>query len=93
MRHRLSIGTIVSEGLLNVKFMKGGFIGTIEEWFISKLNPGDVFWFSGRNLELIKIKEMQVIVKLSKAKNGKVPSWQGGRMPLSSKLSAVLRKK
>jgi ATP-dependent Lhr-like helicase len=93
MRHRLSIGTIVSEGLLQVKFMKGGFIGTIEEWFISKLNPGDVFWFSGRNLELIKIKEMQVIVKLSKAKNGKVPSWQGGRMPLSSKLSGVLRKK
>lgn len=93
MRHRLSIGTIVSEPAIQIKFMSGKFIGTVEEWFVSKLKPGDVFWFSGRNLELIQLKGVQAIVKLSKDKIGKVPSWQGGRMPLSSQLSEMLRTK
>tara|TARA_R110002096_G_scaffold109056_4_gene238603 strand:- start:20792 stop:23233 length:2442 start_codon:yes stop_codon:yes gene_type:complete len=93
MRHRLSIGTIVSEPAIQIKFMSGKIIGTVEEWFISKLKTGDVFWFSGRNLEFIQLKGVQAIVKLSKDKVGKVPSWQGGRMPLSSQLSAMLRTK
>ena len=93
MRHRLSIGTIVSEPAILIKFMSGKAIGTVEEWFVSRLKPGDVFWFAGRNLELIQLKENKAIVKLSKSKNGKVPSWQGGRMPLSSQLSAMLRLK
>jgi ATP-dependent Lhr-like helicase len=91
MRHRLSIGTIVSESIMKIKFMSGKFIGTVEEYFISQLNPGDVFWFSGRALELIQIKGMEALVKLSKQKTGKVPSWAGGRMPLSSQLSSMLR--
>lgn len=91
MRHRLSIGAIVSDSMLQVKFQSGGFLGSIEEWFISRLNPGDVFWFAGRPLELIRIKDMTVLVKLSKKKKGAVPSWQGGRMPLSAMLSENLR--
>lgn len=91
MRHRLSIGAIVSDVMLQVKFQKGGYLGTIEEWFISRLNPGDTFWFAGRPLELIRIKEMTVQVKISKQKAGAVPSWQGGRMPLSAMLSENLR--
>ena len=93
MRHRMSIGTIVSESIMKIKFMSGKFIGTVEEYFISQLNPGDVFWFSGRALELIQIKGMEALVKLSKRKTGKVPSWAGGRMPLSSQLSSMLRVK
>jgi ATP-dependent Lhr-like helicase len=91
MRHRLSIGAIVSDAMLAVKFRAGGYLGSIEEWFISKLNPGDTFWFAGRPLELIRVKDMTVLVKLSKKKKGAVPSWQGGRMPLSSMLSDNLR--
>jgi len=91
MRHRLSIGAIVSDAMLRVKFQSGGYLGSIEEWFISRLNPGDTFWFAGRPLELIRIKEMTVHVKLSKKKKGAVPSWQGGRMPLSAMLSENLR--
>ena len=48
MRHRLQIGTIVSEAMMKVKFMSGGYIGVIEEWFISRLEPGEVFT-SGRS--------------------------------------------
>ncbi len=91
MRHRLQIGTIVSDAMLTVKYMKGGYIGTIEEWFISKLNPGDVFTFAGRNLELVRIKNMNVLVRKSSKKTSKVPSWQGGRMTFSAQMSELLR--
>ena len=91
MRHRLQIGTIVSDAMLSVKYMKGGYIGTMEEWFISKLTPGDVFTFAGRNLELVRINNMQVLVKKSKKKTAKVPSWMGGRMTFSAQMSELLR--
>lgn len=93
MRHRLHIGTIVSDAMLKVKFMSGGYIGVIEEWFISRLSPGDVFTLAGRNLEFIMIKDMTAIVKRSSSKKAIVPSWMGGRLPLSANLSSVLRRK
>ncbi|HEV8515512.1 MAG TPA: ligase-associated DNA damage response DEXH box helicase, partial [Cyclobacteriaceae bacterium] len=92
-RHRLSIGTIVGDNTLWVKYVSGKFLGSIEEYFISRLNVGDVFWFAGKSLELVRIKEMEVHVRQSKRKSGKVPSWQGGRMPLSSQMSEMIRLK
>jgi len=93
MRHRLSIGTIVGDSSLFVRMLSGKYLGTIEEYFISRLNPGDVFWFAGRNLELVRIKEMEAQVRKSNKKSGAVPSWQGGRMPLSSQMSDMIRNK
>ncbi|QDO94467.1 ligase-associated DNA damage response DEXH box helicase [Formosa sediminum] len=91
MRHRLQIGTIISDAVLQVKFLKGGYIGSIEESFISKLKPGDVFTFAGRQLELFSIKHMQVLVKASKQKTSKIPNWLGGRMSFSSEMSDLIR--
>ena len=91
MRHRMHIGTIVSDAMLKVKFFSGGYVGVIEEYFISRLEPGDVFTLAGRNLELVMIKEMTVLVKKSNAKKSQVPSWVGGRMPLSANLGKKLR--
>ena len=91
MRHRLHIGTIVSEAMMKVKFMTGGYIGVIEEWFISRLEPGDTFTLAGRILEFVMIKDMTAMVKRSNAKKSIVPSWQGGRMPLSANLGKKLR--
>ncbi len=93
MRHRLHIGTIVSDAMLKVKFMSGGYVGVIEEYFISRLQPGDVFTLAGRNLEFVMIKDMTALVRKSNAKKSIVPSWQGGRMPLSANLGLMLRKK
>ena len=92
MRHRMHIGTIVSDAMLKVKFLSGGYVGVIEEWFISRLQPGDVFTLAGRNLEFIMIKDMTAIVKKSSSKKSIVPSWMGGRMPLSANLGIMLRK-
>ena len=93
MRHRLHIGTIVSDAMMKVKFLSGGYVGVIEEYFISRLNPGDVFTLAGRNLEYVMIKDMTAIVKKSTATKAIVPSWNGGRMPLSANLGHMLRKK
>ncbi len=93
MRHRLHIGTIVSDAMLKVKFLSGGYIGMVEEYFISKLKAGDSFTLAGRILEFVHIKDMTVMVRKSKQKKAMSPSWLGGRLPLSSNLGAVLRKK
>ncbi len=92
MRHRMHIGTIVSDAMMKVKFLSGGYVGVIEEYFISRLLPGDVFTLAGRNLEFIMIKDMTAVVKKSSSKKSIVPSWMGGRMPLSANLGFMLRK-
>jgi ATP-dependent Lhr-like helicase len=93
MRHRMHIGTIVSDAMMKVKFLSGGYIGVIEEFFISRLKEGSVFALAGRTLEFIMIKDMTVIVKKSNSNKPIVPSWNGGRMPLSANLGHMLRKK
>lgn len=91
MRHRFQIGTIVGDANLSVRYQKGGYIGTIEESFISKLTPGDVFTFAGRNLEFIRIKGMSAQVRNSSKRSNKIPSWMGGRLSFSAKMSELLR--
>ena len=91
MRHRFQIGTIVSDATLAVHFISGGFIGTLEEWFVSQLKPGDHFTFAGRVLEFIRVREMKVQVRLSKTKSSKVPAWMGGRLSFSSEMSMYLQ--
>ncbi len=93
MRHRLSVGTIVSDPVLQVKYTSGGYIGSVEESFIARLNKGDNFWFAGRNLKLDRIKEMTVLVTRARGKNGIIPRWSGGRLPLSAPLAAMIRYK
>ncbi|MDR7209291.1 ligase-associated DNA damage response DEXH box helicase [Flavobacterium piscis] len=92
MHHRMQIGTIVGDASLSVKFLSGGYIGNIEEWFASKLQPGDVFTFAGKRLELFSVKNMQVLVrKADPKKESRTVSWMGGRMALSVQMSELLR--
>ncbi|MEO6902016.1 MAG: ligase-associated DNA damage response DEXH box helicase [Bacteroidia bacterium] len=91
LQHRMSMGTIVSSNMLQVKFITGKYLGSIEEWFISRLKPSDVFWFAGKNLEFVRLKDMTVQVRSSTSKKGIIPSWQGGKMPLSTQLAETIR--
>lgn len=93
MLHRMNIGVIVSDAMLMVKFFSGGYVGMVEEFFVSKLKKGNAFVLSGRVLELVQIKDMTVLVKRSKSKKAITPSWKGGRLPLTSYLSHFLRLK
>lgn len=92
MLHRMNIGAIVSDSMLKVKFFSGGYVGMIEEYFISKLKKNDKFILAGRVLEVSHVKEMTVYVRNSSGK-GIVPSYLGGRLPMSSYLSVFLRQK
>lgn len=92
MLHRMNIGAIVSDAMMKVKFVGGGYIGMIEEYFISKLKKEDKFILAGRVLEVSHSKEMTVYVRNSKGK-AMVPSYLGGRLPLTSYLSQFLRQK
>jgi ATP-dependent Lhr-like helicase len=89
-RHRMSLGTIVSDAAIQVSFVRGPALGTVEESFISRLSPGDRFLFAGRALELVRVHNMTATVRRSKA-TGAVPVWYGGRMPLSSRLARAVR--
>lgn len=96
-RHRMSIGTIVSDASINVKYWKkgggGGSLGSVEEGFIARLKPGDGFLFGGRLLELVRVENMTAYVKRATTKKAAVPRWNGGRMPLSNELAnAVVTK-
>ena len=92
MHHRMQVGTIVSDATLNVKFLSGGYIGSIEEWFVSKLTRGDTFTFGGKKLEFYAIKNMNVLVRKAEAKKvSKTVSWMGGRMTFSAQMSELLR--
>ena len=93
-RHRMSIGTIVSDASMAVKFYsKGGggkSLGTVEESFIARLKPGDHLLFAGRLLELVRVHEMTAYVRPAKGKKPAVPRWSGGRMSLSNELSTAM---
>ena len=90
-RHRMAIGTISSNTEMQIKWMNGTRLGTVEEAFIGRLKPGDDFVFAGRVLRLVQVKDMAAYVRASKAKRTQVPRWQGGRLPLSVELAdAVL---
>jgi len=93
MHHRLSIGTIVSDAMVKVKYISGGYVGMVEESFISKIKPGNSFTLAGRVLEFIMVKDMTVLVRKSKLKSAITPSWMGGRMSLTANLGAILRLK
>lgn len=91
MRHRLSMGTIVSDPMYKVRFKNGAFLGMVEEYFISRLKPGDRFFFAGRTLEFVAIRDLSAIVKQSTKKTSNIPSYMGGRISLTSKLSSKMR--
>ena len=90
-RHLMSMGTITGDQALVIKYRNGKKLGTVEEWFVANLRPGEVFWFAGRALELIGIKGNKVEVSRSSASQAKVPAWMGGRLPLSSMMSETMR--
>jgi ATP-dependent Lhr-like helicase len=91
--HRMSIGTITSDPSISVKFQTGKNLGTIEESFISRIKKGNHFFFSGKLLTLVRVRDLTAIVKLAKSGKGAIPVWGGGKSPLSSELSESVREK
>jgi ATP-dependent Lhr-like helicase len=93
LRHRMSVGTIVSEAAIQVRFVRGKVLGTVEENFIARLRPGDVFTFGGRTLRFVRVRDMTAWVRVANETTSVVPRWTGARLALSSELARWVRHK
>jgi len=93
--HRLAIGTISNDTAISVTYASGRRLGTVEESFISKIKPGGLFIFSGRRLELVRYRDLKAVVKdaARKKQSGQIPSWVGGKSPLSTELASAVSRK
>src|SRR5690606_22545936 len=80
-RHRMAIGTIVSDAHITVQYLKGGRLGSVEESFIARLKPGDRFIFSGKPLEFVRVRDMKAWVRRASSSKGAIPRWMGSRLP------------
>jgi ATP-dependent Lhr-like helicase len=90
-RHRMSIGTIVSDAAVDIRFRNGKRLGNVEESFIARLSHGDNFIFAGQLLELIRVHDMTAYVRPGKPGSALIPRWDGGKCPLSSEVSESIR--
>jgi len=86
-RHKLNVGTIVSDAQVQVQFVSGGRIGVVEEGFIARLKKGDCFVFAGRTLEFVRAQEMTAYVRSATGRQASMIAWAGAKMPLSSELA------
>ena len=92
-RHRLSVGTIVGESSIAVKYQNGSHLGNIQESFISRLKPGDTFVFAGKKLEFLRVRDLTAWVKPANRLKGVIPAWTGTSLPISPELGAAVRRK
>ena len=90
-RHRMSIGTIVSDAAVNIQYRGGKRLGNVEESFIARLAHGDNFIFAGQLLEFIRVENMTAYVKPGKPGSAVIPRWDGGKCPLSSEVADGIR--
>ena len=105
-QYRLNAGTIIEAPMIKVRLggrarpgksgqprlLYGGrVLGDMEEWFLEQLAPGDTFIFAGEILRFEGMREMEAYVTRSPATNAKIPSYGGGKFPLSTHLAARVR--
>ncbi len=90
LRHRLNAGVIVEAPTWGVRLGRGRALGQIEEWFATQLRIGDRFIFAGLTLELTGRGDGDLHTRLARGEPS-VPTYVGGRMPLSTNLADRVR--
>ena len=89
-QYRMNIGTIVESPMMKVK-LRNRTLGSIEENFVVNLSPGDTFLFGGQVLTFEGISNAAVMVSKARGGEAQIPSYGGGRLPLSTNLSLAVR--
>ncbi len=90
-QYRMNVGTIVQSAMIKVRLRRSRILGEIEEGFIEQLALGDTFAFAGEILRFEGLHEMQAIVTRTKSNEAQVPSYYGGKFPLSTFLASRVR--
>lgn len=91
-RHKMNIGTIVSDAYVSIKLLRGTSLGTVEESFISQLKPGDNFLFSGKCLKLVQYRDLTAYVRVTRESHTQTAVWSGTLLPFSAFLGEMLRR-
>ena len=107
-QYRLNIGTIIEEAMVKVRLVRGrGFtkgattgpigrggrvLGEMEEYFFTTLTKGDTFLFGGEIVAFEGMFENEAYVSRSQGRDPKIPSYMGGKFPLSTYLADGVRK-
>ena len=96
---RLNAGVIVEEPMIDIMLQakgrptgsRGRKLGHLEEYFMEQLSPGDTFVFSGEVLKFEGMREDAAYVTRTSDPEAQIPSYMGGKFPLSTFLAARVR--
>ena len=101
-QYRMNVGTIVEAAMVKVRMVKSGrrprgsyggrLLGEIEEYFIDQLTPGDTFLFAGHLLRFESMVETEAYCSKAESGDPMIPSYYGGKFPLSTYLAERVRK-
>jgi ATP-dependent Lhr-like helicase len=104
-QYRLNAGTIVDSPLIKVRLVSGGrrksgaartlqggrMLGEVDEYFIEQLSPGTTFAFAGEVVRFEGLRDTEAFVSRTTAQDPMIPSYSGGKFPLSTHLAARVR--
>jgi ATP-dependent Lhr-like helicase len=90
-RYRMNLGTIVQSPMVKVRLRRSHVLGEVEEWFVQSLVPGDTFIFAGQHLRFDGMREMVAEVSRAEGEEPKVPTYEGGKLPLTTNLARRVR--
>ena len=107
-QYRLNIGTIIEEPMVRVRLVRarglkqgrttgpigmgGRVLGEMEEYFFGTLSLGDTFMFGGEIVAFEGMKDNEAFVSRAFSKDPKIPSYMGGKFPLSTYLAERVRR-
>ncbi|MCC6679150.1 MAG: ligase-associated DNA damage response DEXH box helicase [Phycisphaerales bacterium] len=90
--HRLNVGTITGEATVEIRYVNGRRLGSIEENFVSKLRPGEKFVFAGKPVSFVAMYDLVALVRPARGKVTYTPSWMGTKLPISESLGESVRR-
>jgi ATP-dependent Lhr-like helicase len=90
-QHRMNIGTISSNTMIQLKYLSGKRIGSVDEEFINRLKIGESFMFGGKAYKLVILEDNAALLRLSKKRAEKTARWTGAKLPLSDSLSNEIK--
>jgi ATP-dependent helicase Lhr and Lhr-like helicase len=97
--YRLNVGVIVEDPMVEIRLQSRGKpagaggrrLGQLEEYFVEQLSVGDTFVFAGDVLRFEGLRETAAYVTRTNDPEAEIPSYNGGKFPLSTFLAQRVR--
>lgn len=104
-QYRMNAGTIIDSAMIKVRLVRprggrrqqaapfagGRVLGEVDEYFIEQLAPGDTFVFAGEVLRFERMQDTEAFCSRASATDPMIPSYDGGKFPLSTHLAKRVR--